>query len=91
MGAYDGPVTDAVRAKLDSLTEPDGALAALAVSLAQSLDEGAGMAAAAVARELRATLSELTAVEVKRDDDDDAFAAWEAQLGVPAPIQHPED
>jgi hypothetical protein len=53
---------------------------ALALTLAETLDGGAGMATAAVARELRATLAALTP-EVKLDDD--GFAALIAQLRAP--------
>jgi hypothetical protein len=44
-------------------------LAEIAFTLARTLDNGAGMAAAAVARELRATLDDL--VGMVFDDDDD--------------------
>lgn len=47
------------------------ALAALAFSLARSLDNGAGMATAAVSRELRATLIELAKHERGSVDDSD--------------------
>lgn len=57
------------------------ALAELALTLAAHLDAGAGMAAAAVAKELRATLHELEGDGVP--DDDDAFARWEADLANP--------
>ena len=50
---------EAVAALLATLGDVDPALAKMAATLAQSLDEGAGMATAAVARELRATLTEL--------------------------------
>ena len=69
----------AVVALLDSLrtntvtSTYDEALGALALTLAQSLDDGAGMATAAVSRELRATLAALTAQTVKEDDHDDLF------------------
>jgi len=56
------------------------ALAELARSLADSLDSGAGMAAAAVSKELRATLHELDGDDA---GDDDAFSEWERQLGTP--------
>ena len=56
------------------------ALAALAFSLARSLDDGAGMATAAVSRELRATLIELAKYESGGVDDDDDGP----DLGAPA-------
>lgn len=59
------------------------ALSEMALCLARSLDEGAGMATAAVNRELRANLVELARMAV--DDDDDL----EAQLS--SPLRDPED
>lgn len=47
----------------------------LAITLAVCLDEGAGMAIAAVSRELRAALSDLEARQVAPDDDLDRFLA----------------
>lgn len=58
------------------------ALAQLALTLAAHLDDGAGMAAAAVAKELRATLHDLEADG--GSDPDDAFAKWEASLASPS-------
>lgn len=69
----------AVVALLDSLRVDgaidthDEALGALALTLAQSLDDGAGMATAAVSRELRATLAALTALTTKEVDNADIF------------------
>lgn len=59
----------------------DEALARLAVTLAEYLDDGAGMATAAVSKELRATLAALTAKEVD-DSDDEIFGA-----DLPAPVR----
>ena len=59
------------------------ALAALAYSLARSLDNGAGMATAAVSRELRATLIELAKYEGGSVDDDDAPDLSASALGDP--------
>lgn len=65
----------AVRAVLTSLRREGGvdtvdeALGQLALTLAKALDEGAGMATAAVSKELRATLAALTAKEVVSDDE----------------------
>ncbi len=56
----DGPVSEATLRRLQELDEADSPLGAIALTLAQTLDEGAGMAVAAVAKELRATLKELT-------------------------------
>jgi len=79
-----GVVRAAVAADLSRLTprldKPDAALMALALTLAETLDGGAGMATAAVARELRATLAALTP-EAKVDDD--GFAALIEQLRAP--------
>ncbi|HSJ45285.1 MAG TPA: hypothetical protein VK923_11445 [Euzebyales bacterium] len=57
-------VADAVRADLDKLgvtAPPAGSLAAAALVLAAELDAGAGMAAAAVSRELRVIMQALAA------------------------------
>lgn len=59
------------------------ALAEMAITLARSLDEGAGLATAAVNRELRANLLELARMAV--DDDDDLDAA------LSTPIRDDED
>jgi hypothetical protein len=56
-----------------------GGLAATAVVLARTLDEGAGLATAAVARELRATLEALT----KDSRDDDGIGALINALSTP--------
>lgn len=74
-----GPVEAAVTADL-VLWGADGALAALAVTLAKTLDAGAGLSTAAVARELRATLADLAP---KVDDDADRDAALIADLSTP--------
>jgi hypothetical protein len=44
-------------------------LAEMAYSLARTLDEGAGLSTAAVNRELRANLVELSRLAVESDDD----------------------
>ena len=85
---------DAVAALLDSLPLPSGcsyvcehqALGQLALTLAETLDNGAGMATAAVSRELRATLATLTAMTPKGDEDDDIFGN-----DVPATIRDTEE
>lgn len=67
-----GPVERKVRADVDALltAHPMGeGLAEMAFTLARTLDQGAGMAAAAVSRELRATLTDLAGMVL--DDDDD--------------------
>lgn len=67
-----GPVETKVRQDVAALVtvHPMGeALAEMAYSLARTLDEGAGLATAAVNRELRANLIELTRLGVSDDDD----------------------
>lgn len=58
-------------------------LAASALILARTLDNDAGLATAAVARELRATLTALTATG--SDEGDDDFGAIVASLSAPVP------
>lgn len=77
-----GPVETKVRSDVDALVtaHPMGeALAEMAFALARTLDEGAGLAVAAVNRELRANLVELARLGVNSDDDLDA------QLSTPEP------
>ena len=69
---------------LDAVSPAHEALSASALVLARTLDEGAGMAAAAVARELRATLAALT--EGGQGGDADPLAELTALLS--APVQH---
>jgi hypothetical protein len=78
-----GPVESAVVADLESLDLKPGSasLAASAVALARKLDEDAGLATAAVARELRATMTALVPVEDGTSSDiDDLVAALSAPL-----------
>lgn len=56
-----------------------------ALALARALDGDAGLATAAVARELRATLVKL-AEGASDDGDADPFAEFSAGLGVPAEV-----
>lgn len=63
----------------------DEALGQLALTLAGSLDSGAGMATAAVSKELRATLADL--LKDRHDGDDDSD--WTA--GLSAPVRHPKE
>jgi hypothetical protein len=77
-----GPVEAQVRADIVALGDLDGiqpSLAQTAYTLARALDDGAGMATAAVARELRATLEQI--VEV--GDDGGAAASLYEQLSRP--------
>ncbi len=67
-----GLVEKKVRADVGALitAHPMGeALSEMAFALARLLDEGAGLATAAVNRELRANLVELTRLAVDSDDD----------------------
>jgi hypothetical protein len=72
-----GSVEDATGRRLRELGEVDSPLGQVALTLARTLDEGAGMSAAAVARELRATLKELTP-----HDSGDDFAQLMADLSA---------
>ena len=85
-----GTVERKVRADIAALVtaHPMGeALAEMSYNLARVLDEGAGLATAAVNRELRANLTELGRLAV---DDDDTF---EADLSTPRPaeVRHPPE
>jgi len=71
-------VEQATQAELERLEATDTALGAIALTLARALDDGAGMAAAAVSKELRATLKELTP-----RDGGDPFAEFMASLSAP--------
>jgi hypothetical protein len=67
-----GPVESKVRADVEALmtAHPMGeSLAEMAFTLARTLDQGAGLAVAAVNRELRANLIELSRLGVDSDDD----------------------
>lgn len=78
-----GPNERAVRSTLKQL-EVDvttDALARLAVTLAQTLDGDAGMATAAVSRELRATLADLEGRHGGSDNDE--LTSFLAQLSAP--------
>lgn len=79
-GLDGGPVWEATRNRLTALEKPDEALAAMALDLARAQDEATGAAKAQIAKELRATLKELTP-----DDGGDAFADFLAEL--PAPVR----
>lgn len=71
-----GPVEEKVRSDVAALvtTHPMGeALAAMAFALARTLDNGAGLAVAAVNRELRANLLELAGMVDDDDEDLDAL------------------
>lgn len=77
-----GPMERAVRSTLKDLgvNITKDARGRLAVTLAVTLDGDAGMATAAVSRELRATLTELEARE--NETTTDGFAALIAELSA---------
>ena len=72
-----GSIESATLTWLTGYSKVDEPLGQVALSLSRSLDEGAGMAAAAVARELRATLKELA----PRDGGDE-FTRLMAELSA---------
>ena len=82
-----GIVRDATEAKLAELTDPDVALSALALRLAELLDSEQGNAAAA--KEYRATMNALTnkskpsmSLDDLEDDDDELETGrWPRQPG----------
>ena len=82
-GKVELAVTKTLRSVADDRTSPaHEGLAASALVLARTLDEGAGLATAAVARELRATLETLTRGSVD-DGSADATARLFAELSTP--------
>ena len=76
-----GPNEAAVRGELRQLTDASPALSAIAITLAQTLDVGAGMATAAVAKQLVATLEILNPKEHDGDALDDLIARLSTPLG----------
>jgi len=87
-----GPIEAQVRADLNALitAHPMGeSLAEMSFNLARTLDRGAGLAVAAVNRELRANLVELAGMGVD-DDDFDAELSTPTD-GVPAPVRDEEE
>lgn len=78
---FQGPLEEAVRGDIDALglVSPTArSMAELSYNLARKLDGGAGMATAAVAKELRETLTEMA----KEAEDDDGSALL-ARLSTP--------
>lgn len=78
-----GPLEEAVRGDIEQLglVSPTArSMAELSYNLARKLDGGAGMATAAVAKELRETLDAMA--EVAGDDDGSALLA---HLSTPVP------
>ncbi len=68
-----------------ALSTHDEALGRVALTLAQALDDGAGMATAAVSKELRATLAALTEREEVTDGEDAIFGT-----DLPTQVRHSE-
>ena len=80
-----GPIETGVLADLADITGPGTeGMKATAVRLARTLDGDAGLATAAVARELRACLSSL--MREGTDEHSDALAALITRMS--APVQH---
>jgi hypothetical protein len=83
-----GACETATRAEIAALTGPvSPALAATAVHLARHLDKGAGLATAAVARELRATITALT---VGGGDEEDGTQRLLERISGPAVLDGPQ-
>jgi hypothetical protein len=80
-----GPIEEQLQAELakaDSGVPYAAVRAQMALTLARALDEGAGLAVAAVNRELRAVLAELAG-----GTDGERVPAL---AGLSTPVQHPE-
>lgn len=76
-----GPIEESTRLNVAALPTThvmSDALAEIAFTLAESLDKGAGLAEAAVSRELRAVLAELASVT--SEDDDNLTASLSAPV-----------
>ncbi len=89
-----GPIEATVRRDVSHLiTEhPMGeSLAEMSFALARTLDEGAGLAVAAVNRELRANLTELAGLGVAGDSDLDALLSTPGGDDVSAEVRDAED
>jgi hypothetical protein len=65
-----GPVEASTRTELEAIAATAKPLGQIALALARVLDTGAGMATAAVAKELRATLNELHPKDEGSEGDD---------------------
>lgn len=64
-----------------TLNDDNEYLGELALNLAQTLDNGAGLAQAAVANQYRAAMTEIT--KAKTNDGDDEFDKFLSGLGTP--------
>ena len=76
-------LVESVRESLDRFRDPDPGLSAAALHAAKVLDEGAGLATAAVLRELRAALKTLKQHddEMSADDENPLIAYLLRPLG----------
>ena len=80
-----GPIETGVASDIADVNTPGTeGLKATALQLARTLDEGAGLAVAAVARELRAVLADL----LREDTDEHSDALAELITRMSAPVQH---
>lgn len=89
-----GPIEAQVRADVGALISehPMGeSLAEMSFALARTLDQGAGLAVAAVNRELRANLLELAGMGVGGDADLDAALSTPSGADMSAEVRNPED
>lgn len=89
-----GPIETQVRSDIGSLmtAHPMGeSLAEMSFNLARTLDEGAGLAVAAVNRELRANLVELAGMGVDGDDDFGDALSTPSPGDVPSEVRNPEE
>ncbi|HEU4753634.1 MAG TPA: hypothetical protein VFU47_11045 [Armatimonadota bacterium] len=86
-----GPLETAVRGDVDALglaSSTSRSLAELAYNLARKLDDGAGMATAAVAKELRETLKDM-AEQAGDDDGKELLDRLSRPAGLSAPVRDP--
>lgn len=93
-GGEPGPIEAQVRADVEALisAHPMGeSLAEMSFNLARTLDQGAGLATAAVNRELRANLVELAGMGVDGDADLDAALSTPTNPDLPTTLRHTED
>ena len=90
-GPGPGPIERQVRADLEALVteHPLGeSLTEMSLNLARTLDNGAGLAVAAVNRELRANLEALAGMGVAGDSDLDGFLSTPV---VPTEVRNPPE
>lgn len=86
-----GPLEAAVRGDVEALglvSSTARSLAELTFNLARKLDDGAGMATAAVAKELRETLKDM-AEQAGDDDGKELLDRLSQPADLPAPVRDP--